>query len=92
MTDQRQVRHHFMPKLSHLSDESWMRRALGLAERAEHLGEVPIGAVLVVNNELVAEGWNQPLSTNDPTAHAEIVALRAAAARLNNYQIGRAHV
>jgi len=76
-----------MPKLSHLSDESWMRRALGLAERAEHLGEVPIGAVLVVNNELVAEGWNQPLSTNDPTAHAEIVALRAAAARLNNYRL-----
>ena len=69
------------------ADELWMRRALQLAEQAERAGEVPIGAVLVVNNELVAEGWNQPRSTNDPTAHAEIVALRDAAARLNNYRL-----
>lgn len=71
----------------HQADEAWMRRALELAEQAECEGEVPIGAVLVVNNELVAEGWNQPLSTNDPTAHAEIVALRAAAAQLKNYRL-----
>lgn len=64
-----------------------MRRALELAEQAEREGEVPIGAVLALNGELVAEGWNQPLSANDPTAHAEIVALRAAAARLGNYRL-----
>lgn len=69
------------------ADEAWMRRALELAEQAEREGEVPIGAVLILNGELVAEGWNQPLSTNDPTAHAEIVALRAAAARLGNYRL-----
>ncbi len=64
-----------------------MRRALQLAERAECEGEVPIGAVLILNGELVAEGWNQPISTHDPTAHAEIVALRAAAAGVNNYRL-----
>lgn len=69
------------------ADEAWMHRALELAEQAEREGEVPIGAVLILNGELVAEGWNQPLSTNDPTAHAEIVALRAAAARLGNYRL-----
>lgn len=64
-----------------------MRRALELAEQAEGEGEVPIGAVLILNGELMAEGWNQPLRTHDPTAHAEIVALRAAAARLGNYRL-----
>ena len=68
-------------------DEAWMRRALELAKQAEREGEVPIGAVLILNGELMAEGWNQPLSTHDPTAHAEIVALRAAAARLDNYRL-----
>ena len=64
-----------------------MRQALKLAERAEREGEVPVGAVLILNGELVAEGWNQPVSTHDPTAHAEIVALRAAGARMGNYRL-----
>lgn len=68
-------------------DARWMTRALELARHAEALGEVPIGAVLVVDGDAVAEGWNQPISANDPTAHAEIVALRAAAARRRNYRL-----
>jgi tRNA(adenine34) deaminase len=64
-----------------------MRHALALAERAEQAGEVPIGAVLVLNDALLAEGWNQPVLARDPTAHAEIVALRAAAVRLGNYRL-----
>jgi tRNA(adenine34) deaminase len=64
-----------------------MRYALELADRAERAGEVPIGAVLVVDNELIAEGWNQPILAKDPTAHAEIVALRTAAARIANYRL-----
>ncbi len=75
---------------SRLTDESWMRRALELAEQARREGEVPIGAVLILKGELLAEGWNRPVSTNDPTAHAEIVALRAGAARLGNYRLSDA--
>jgi tRNA(adenine34) deaminase len=69
------------------TDERWMRHALELAERAEAAGEVPVGAVLVLNGELVAEGWNRPIGTHDPAAHAEVVALRAAGARLGNYRL-----
>ncbi len=64
-----------------------MRRALELARRAEELGEVPVGAVVVADGEVIGEGWNQPISANDPTAHAEIVALRAAAQRVRNYRL-----
>jgi tRNA(adenine34) deaminase len=64
-----------------------MLHALTLAERAERDGEVPIGAVLTVNDELLAAGWNQPVGSNDPTGHAEIIALRAAAVRLKNYRL-----
>jgi len=64
-----------------------MRRALELARRAEESGEVPVGAVLVKGGEAVAEGWNCPVSTNDPTAHAEIVALRAGGLALGNYRL-----
>jgi tRNA(adenine34) deaminase len=70
-----------------MNDEHWMRRALEQAGLAEAAGEVPVGAVIVRNGELVAEGWNRPISTNDPTAHAEIVALRAAGLKLNNYRL-----
>jgi tRNA(adenine34) deaminase len=69
------------------TDEVWMRRALELARRAEALGEVPVGAVVVHDSEIIGEGWNQPITSNDPTAHAEIVALRAAAQRLRNYRL-----
>lgn len=64
-----------------------MRHALMLADRAEQQGEVPVGAVLVRQGQVVGEGWNQPISTDDPTAHAEIVALRDAAARAHNYRL-----
>ena len=70
-----------------MNDESFMRRALELAQRAQEEGEVPIGAVLVVQNEIEGEGWNRPISASDPTAHAEIQALRAAAAKLKNYRL-----
>ena len=68
-------------------DEFWMQRALELAQRAESEGEVPVGAVLVRDEQVIGEGWNQPISANDPTGHAEIIALRAAAANLNNYRL-----
>jgi tRNA(adenine34) deaminase len=68
-------------------DEYWMRHALRLARYAEVQGEVPVGAVLVKDNQLVAEGWNQPIMSNDPTAHAEIVVIRSAAKSLSNYRI-----
>lgn len=69
------------------SDEEWMRQAIALAQRAEAHGEVPVGALLVKDGALIAEGWNQPISACDPTAHAEIVALRAAAKSINNYRL-----
>jgi tRNA(adenine34) deaminase len=69
------------------NDERWMRHALTLAERAEAAGEVPVGAVLVLDDRLVAEGWNRPIGIHDPTAHAEVVALRAAGHSLGNYRL-----
>jgi tRNA(adenine34) deaminase len=68
-------------------DETWMRRALDLARQAEHAGEVPVGAVLVKDGNIITEGWNCPVSTRDPTAHAEIIALRAGGLVLNNYRL-----
>ena len=67
--------------------EHWMRLALTLADRAENEGEVPIGAVLVRDGRLLGEGWNQVITANDPTAHAEIVAMRDAAAVVKNYRL-----
>ena len=64
-----------------------MAHALQLAEKAAHLGEVPVGAVLVKEGEMIAEGWNQPISHHDPTAHAEIMAIRTAARVLQNYRL-----
>ncbi len=69
------------------SDRKWMARALTLAQRAAELGEVPVGAVLVRAGEVLGGGWNQPISSCDPTAHAEIVALRHAARRIGNYRL-----
>ena len=64
-----------------------MRRALQLARRAEEEGEVPVGAVVVLDDEVIGEGWNRPIAAHDPTAHAEIQALRAAAAARQNYRL-----
>ena len=69
------------------ADQQWMERALLLAERAEALGEVPVGAVVIVDSQLLGEGWNSPISSHDPTAHAEIVALRAASQKIRNYRL-----
>lgn len=69
------------------ADLQWMAEALKLAQRAAEAGEVPVGALLVRDNQLVGQGWNQPLGSCDPTAHAEIVALRDAARQLNNYRL-----
>lgn len=71
-------------------DHAWMTRALELAGRAEALGEVPVGAVVVLDGEEVGSGFNQPISGTDPTAHAEIMALRDAAARVGNYRLNNA--
>ena len=68
-------------------DEDWMRHALRLAQRAESLGEVPVGAVLVKDNHCLAEGWNSPIASHDATAHAEINALREAGKRIANYRL-----
>jgi tRNA(adenine34) deaminase len=70
-----------------MDDESWMAEALVLAREAGAVGEVPVGAVVVLDNEIIGRGFNQPISRHDPTAHAEIVALRDAAARLKNYRL-----
>ncbi len=67
--------------------ELFMREALALAESAAKAGEVPVGAVVVVDGEVVGRGHNQPIGSNDPTAHAEIVAIRDAATRLGNYRL-----
>jgi tRNA(adenine34) deaminase len=67
--------------------ELFMRRALVLAGEAAQSGEVPVGAVVVVDGAIVGEGFNQPIASHDPTAHAEIVALRAAAQALGNYRL-----
>lgn len=70
-----------------MNDENWMQLALSLAKKAEQQDEVPIGAILVMDGECIAKGWNQPISTNDTTAHAEIMALRAASEQLQNYRL-----
>ena len=64
-----------------------MQRALSLAGRADESGEVPVGAVLVDGGHCIAEGWNQPIGQHDPSAHAEVMALRAAGQALGNYRL-----
>lgn len=74
--------------MTRFSDEHFMALALERAHHAAREGEVPVGAVLVLGDEVIGEGWNQPIASNDPTAHAEIMALRAGAQRLGNYRLG----
>ncbi|SRR5579883_1147941 len=68
-------------------DIIWMQRAIQLAEYAAMQEEVPVGAILVLNDQVIGEGYNQPISQCDPTAHAEIMALRAGAERIGNYRL-----
>jgi len=70
-----------------MNDAHWMQRALELARKAEQAGEVPVGAVLVKDDQLIAEGWNQPITSHDATSHAEIMAMREAGIKLNNYRL-----
>ena len=70
-----------------MDDEQYMLRALELARRAEAEGEVPVGALVVLQGEIIGEGWNRPIAARDPTAHAEIQAMRAAALSLENYRL-----
>jgi tRNA(adenine34) deaminase len=69
------------------SDENYMREALALAQDGALLGEVPVGAVVVRDGRILGRGWNAPISAHDPTAHAEIGALRAAAQAIGNYRL-----
>ena len=71
-------------------DEDFMREALELARRGETEGEVPVGAVVVIAGEIAGRGWNAPVARHDPTAHAEILALREAAERVGNYRLAGA--
>ena len=68
-------------------DVQFMSRAIELARMAEAAGEVPVGAVVVKDGVIVGEGWNRPIGTHDPSAHAEMIAMRAAAAAIENYRL-----
>jgi tRNA(adenine34) deaminase len=70
-----------------MNDLYWLTHALNLAKQAEQLDEVPVGAVVVLDNKIIGEGFNQPIRTNDPTAHAEVIALRAASKAVDNYRL-----
>lgn len=75
--------------MSSSRDVDFMHRALELAQRAALDAEVPVGALLVRGDDVIGEGWNRPIMSQDPTAHAEVVALRAAAQRLRSYRLER---
>jgi tRNA(adenine34) deaminase len=70
------------------NDELWMEEALRAAQRALEAGDVPVGAVIVLNGEIIGRGWNRNLADADPTAHAEVIALREAAKNLGNHRLG----
>jgi len=69
------------------NDQQWMLRALELAKQAQKQGEVPVGAIIVRDNVILGEGFNQPIFSHDPTAHAEIIALRSACKTTQNYRL-----
>lgn len=70
-----------------MGDDAFMEMALGEARKAQAAGEVPVGAIVVIDGRVVGAGFNQPIASHDPTAHAEIVALRAAARQAGNYRL-----
>ena len=69
------------------TDEKWIHYALSLADKAYAQGEVPVGAVIIKNDKIIADGWNQPIANHDPSAHAEIMALRHAGQAQQNYRL-----
>lgn len=71
-------------------DDYWMRQAFKLAKRAQARNEVPVGAIVVIDDKIVGKGYNKPISASDPTAHAEVIALRAAAKKIGNYRLTNA--
>ena len=73
--------------MTQYTDQYWMHKALKLAEEGASQGEVPVGAVVVLENQLIGQGWNQPVLSGDPTAHAEVIALRDAARSVANYRL-----
>jgi tRNA(adenine34) deaminase len=73
--------------MANSNDLKWMQLAICLAKNAEDAGEVPVGAVIVKGDEIIGQGWNQPIGTHDPTAHAEIIALRDAGNNQQNYRL-----
>jgi len=76
------------PELPITSDELWMEEALRCAQRALEAGEVPVGAVVVCDERVIGRGWNRNISESDPTAHAEVIALREAGATVGNQRLG----
>lgn len=68
-------------------DHYWMQYALTLADKAQQQGEIPVGAVLVKDDEVIGEGWNQSITLNDPSAHAEVMAIRDAGKKIENYRL-----
>jgi tRNA(adenine34) deaminase len=76
-----------MDQRPHSDDETYLDAALGLAREAERAGEVPVGAVVVLHGRIIGRGHNSPVSTHDPTAHAEILALRQAGTAIGNYRL-----
>ncbi|MFT5131843.1 MAG: tRNA(adenine34) deaminase [Gammaproteobacteria bacterium] len=79
-----------MAAVNEPGDEDWMQQALMLASRAEQEGEVPVGALVVQENKVIGKGWNRPIISQDPSSHAEINAIRAAATFLGNYRLSGA--
>ncbi|WP_339768548.1 tRNA adenosine(34) deaminase TadA [uncultured Paraglaciecola sp.] len=73
--------------MSSQQDQLWMRHALSLASKAAQAGEIPVGAVLVKDQQIVGEGWNQSIMLNDPSAHAEMQAIRQAGSTIKNYRL-----
>jgi tRNA(adenine34) deaminase len=69
------------------TDEQFMQHAIQLAHKAQSQGEVPVGAILVKDNKIIGKGWNQPITRHDPSAHAEIMAIRHAGQALKNYRL-----
>jgi len=75
-----------------MNDKDFMQHAFELAENAKAHDEVPVGAVIVYEDKIIGEGWNQPISSDDPTAHAEIMALRDAGKKIGNYRLSNATI